>query len=108
MNPPLPVTDTREGARFQVRVTPRASRTAITGILGEGSEAVLKIALQAPPIEGRANGALIEFLADLLGVPRSRIEIAAGRHSRNKQVLVRGQTAAAVSRRIATHSEPSP
>jgi len=87
------VSDTRDGARLRVRVTPSASRTAVTGTIGEGSGAAMKIALQAPPVEGRANAALIEFLAELLGVARSAIEIAGGEHTRNKTILVRGRNA---------------
>jgi uncharacterized protein len=91
------VRDTPEGARLLVRVAPRASRTAIVGVIGDGSQAALKIALQAPPVEGRANAALIEFLANLLGVPRSSIEIASGEHGRNKNLLVRGRRAAEIA-----------
>ncbi|MFZ0629896.1 MAG: DUF167 domain-containing protein [Acidobacteriaceae bacterium] len=91
------VRDTPEGARFLVRVAPRASRTAITGVMGEGSQAAVKIALQAPPVEGRANAALIEFLADFLRVPRSSIEIAGGDHGRNKTIVVRGRKAAEIA-----------
>jgi hypothetical protein len=93
----LPVRDSPEGARFLVRVTPRASRTAILGIMGEGDSAALKIALQAPPLEGRANAALIEFLSDILGVRRSDIEITAGQHARNKTVLIRGHSATPIA-----------
>jgi uncharacterized protein (TIGR00251 family) len=89
----LPVRDSPEGARFLVRVTPRASRTAILGITGEGSSAALRIALHAPPIEGRANAALVEFLSDLLGVRRSDIAITGGQHARNKALLIRGCSA---------------
>jgi len=89
---PIPVHDTREGARFLVRVTPRASRTAVMGVHGDGSGAALKIALQAPPVEGRA----IEFLAACLDVPRSAIEIGAGERSRNKAILLRGRSAAEI------------
>lgn len=96
----VPVTDTRDGARFAVRVTPRASRTALAGVTGEGSDAALKIALHAPPIEGRANAALVEFLADLLYVRRSDIEIAGGAHSRTKLILIRNHTANEISSAI--------
>lgn len=92
----LRVTDSRDGARFLVRVVPRASRTAVAGIVGEGDQAALKIALHAPPVEGRANAALVEFLADLLGVRRTGIAIAGGEHSRTKTILVRGRSAAEV------------
>jgi hypothetical protein len=87
------VRDTAEGARFMVRVTPRASRTAVVGVIGDGSQAALRIALQAPPLEGRANAALIEFLADLLRAPRSSIEIVGGERGRNKTLVVRGRRA---------------
>jgi hypothetical protein len=87
------VSETSEGARFLVRVAPRASRTAIIGLMGDGSQMALKIALQAPPVEGRANAALIEFLADLLRVSRSSVQIAGGEHGRNKSVVVRGRSA---------------
>ncbi len=93
---PLPVKETKEGATFAVRVAPRASRTAVTGMMGEGADAVMKIALAAPPVEGRANEALVEYLADLLDVPRSAVEIVAGEQSRNKMVRVRGRGAAEI------------
>lgn len=96
MTKPIPVRDTHEGAAFKVRITPRASRTAITGLMGEGDDMALKIALHAPPVEGRANSALIEFLSDLLRTPRSTIEIIGGEHARNKTILVRGKHAAVI------------
>lgn len=92
----LPIADSRDGARFLVRVVPRAARTALSGIIGEGQHAALKIALHAPPLEGRANAALIDFLADLLQVRRAAIAIAGGEHARTKTILVRGRTAAEV------------
>lgn len=97
---PFPVADSRAGARFLVRVVPRASRTAIAGVLGEGDQAALKIALQAPPVEGRANAALIDFLADLLRVRRADIAIAGGEHARTKTILVRGRTAAEIQETV--------
>lgn len=93
MNLAFAIRDTPEGARFLVRVAPRASRTAIVGVIGEGSQAALKIALQAPPVEGRANAALIEFMAELLGLPRSSIEIASGERGRTKSIVVPGRRA---------------
>lgn len=97
---PLPVSETREGAKFLVRVAPRASRTAILGTIGDGDEAALKVALQAPPVEGRANAALVEFLAKLLGTSRSAIAITGGEHARNKTILVRGRHATEVAAAI--------
>jgi uncharacterized protein len=93
----IPVRDTKDGARLAVRVAPRASRTAIVGVVGDGDAAAVKIALQAPPVEGRANEALVEFLAELLGVRRADIAIAAGEHGRNKIMVVRGRRAAEVA-----------
>jgi uncharacterized protein len=87
------VKDSRDGATFSVRVSPRASRNAITGLLGEGDQAALKIALHAPPVEGRANAALIEFLAGVLDIPRSSIDVISGQQSRNKVVCVQGRKA---------------
>ncbi|MFY9748798.1 MAG: DUF167 domain-containing protein [Acidobacteriaceae bacterium] len=108
MTGPVVVRDTREGARFQVRVTPRASRTAIVGVMGEGEDAALKIALHAPPVEGRANAALIEFLSDSLGTPRSAIEIAAGQHGRSKTIIVHERSAAEISALLEKILPPTP
>lgn len=87
------VQDGREGATIAVKVTPRAGKTAITGVLGEGSDAVLKIALAAPPVDGRANEALIVHFAQLLGVARADVVIAAGEQSRSKRIRIKGITA---------------
>jgi uncharacterized protein len=97
MTPAVPVTDSSDGARFLVRVVPRASRTAVAGVVGDGSSAALKIALQAPPVEGRANAALIEFLSDLLGIRGADIAIVGGEHARTKTILVRGRSAAEIT-----------
>jgi len=92
-----PVTSTPDGAKLAIRVASRASRAAITGIVGEGPSAAIKIVLHAPPVEGRANAALIDFLSEWLQVPSFAVEIVAGRHARDKIVLVRGRSAAEVS-----------
>ena len=57
------IRETADGITLAVRAQPGAKKTAITGVYGEGAAAQLKIAVQAPPIEGRANEALIAFLA---------------------------------------------
>jgi hypothetical protein len=72
------------GCTLTVRVQPKASRTAILGIYGEGTEAALKVALMAPPIEGRANAALIALFADQLHLTRSLVTVQSGELSRNK------------------------
>jgi len=85
----IPIRDTPSGATFQVKVHPRARKNAITGEVGEA----LKVALTAPPIEGRANEACISLLATVLNVPRSSVTIAAGANSRLKVIRVAGLTA---------------
>lgn len=86
----IAIRDTLEGVVFAVRVQPRARRNALAGEVGEA----LKVALTAPPIEGRANEACVEFFAELLRVPRSSVTIVAGLRSRNKMVRIAGVTAA--------------
>ena len=78
------------GISFQVKVHPRAKRDAFAGALGDA----LKLSLTAPPVEGRANEACIEFFARLLKVPRSSITIASGQSSRLKVIRITGITAA--------------
>ena len=92
----IPVRDTPQGATFAVKVHPRARRNSLTGAVGEA----LKVALTAPPAEGRANDACVEFLAELLNVPRASVTIVAGFSSRNKAVRVAGLSAAEVERRL--------
>jgi len=92
----IPIRDTPQGATFAVRVQPRARKSAIVGELGDA----LKIALTAPPVEGRANEACIEFLAEFLKVPRSSITIAAGETSRNKIIRIAGMSAEELRRRL--------
>ncbi|PYV54074.1 MAG: YggU family protein [Acidobacteria bacterium] len=84
--------ETSSGITFAVRVQPRARRKAIVGEFGEA----LKIALTAPPVDGRANEACVEFLAEVLRLPRSSVTIISGQGSRNKVVRVTGCTAAHV------------
>jgi len=76
----IPIHQTSSGVTFAVKVHPRAKKNAITGELGDA----LKLALTAPPIDGRANEACIEFFAKLLNLPRSSITIASGENSRRK------------------------
>lgn len=82
-----------------MKVHPRAKKNAITGEVGDA----LKIALTAPPVEGRANQAVVEFLAEVLRVPRASVSIASGQSSRNKVVRVRGVTAAQVEQTLCPH-----
>jgi len=92
--------ETSSGITFAVRVQPRARRKAIVGELGDA----LKIALTAPPIDGRANEACVEFLAQVLKLPRSSVTIISGQGSRNKVVRVTGCTAAHVTKMLNSQS----
>ena len=83
---------TSEGVTLAVRAQPGAKKTAITGIYGEGAAAQLKIAVKAPPLEGRAYQALIAFLAETLGVAKNAVELKTGELSRSKVFLLRGVT----------------
>ena len=86
------------GVTFAVKVHPRARKNAITGQVGDA----LKLALTAPPVNGKANAACIDFFAKLLNVPRSSVTIAAGQSSRNKVIRVAGLSAEEVRRRLGT------
>jgi uncharacterized protein (TIGR00251 family) len=86
------------GFILRIRVIPRAARNEIQGVLGDA----LKIRLQAPPVKGRANQALLTFLSDTLGVPPGALLLARGTTSRDKEVLVRGLDAATLRARLET------
>ncbi len=92
----IPIRQHESSVLFSVRVHPRAKKNAITGEVGDA----LKVALTAPPVEGKANEACVEFFAKLLKVPRSSVTIAAGQTSRNKVVRVAGLTAEEVRRQL--------
>jgi hypothetical protein len=83
-------------ARITVKVHPRAKRSAATGRLGEA----WKLALAAPPVDGKANDECIRFFADLLDVPRSRVRIVMGLTSRTKVVEIEGVPQDEVERRL--------
>ncbi len=83
--------------RVGVHVQPRAARSEIAGLHG----AALKVRLQAPPVDGAANEALVRLLADRLGVPRRSVQVVAGATSRAKMVEIEGTTADAVRALIA-------
>jgi hypothetical protein len=92
----IAIQETSAGVTFAVKLHPRAKKNAITGEVGDA----LKLSLTAPPLEGRANEACIEFFANLLKVPRSSITIASGQSSRNKVIRVSGLSAAEVQKRL--------
>ncbi|MBI5654302.1 DUF167 domain-containing protein [Candidatus Uhrbacteria bacterium] len=71
-------------AKISIRVIPNASKTEVAGKEG----ATWKIRLAAPPVDGKANGALIKFLSDVLDIPKSSIEVLKGHSSKQKIVEI--------------------
>lgn len=84
--------DVEDGCTLAVRVRPGAKKNDIAGI----HAGAVKISLTAPPVDGRANELLIEFLAELLGIPRARISLLTGGTSRMKRLRITGKSAAEV------------
>ncbi len=82
------VTECKEGVRLQVKLSPGASKTKVLGPHGD----CLKIAVNAPPEKGKANHALVEFLAELLNIPKQNISIHSGLTSPRKTLLIKGVT----------------
>jgi uncharacterized protein (TIGR00251 family) len=89
--------DGKNGAAIAVRVTPRSSKNEISEILNDGT---VKIRLTAPPVEGQANQALVQFLAKILEVAPGRVEVVAGQSGRDKLVTVLDLDTATVQERI--------
>jgi uncharacterized protein (TIGR00251 family) len=93
----IALTDHAEGCVLPVRAQPGAKRN---GVQGE-QNGMLKVAVTAPPEDGRANAALVEVLRDELGLKRSQVELIGGQTSREKRFLIRGVTAAELQARLA-------
>ncbi len=87
-------------ARLTVKVHPRAKRSALAGRLGDA----WKLALAAPPVDGKANDECVRFLAEFAGVPRSRVRIVMGLTSRLKVVEIEGVLQEDLERRLATNT----
>ena len=85
--------DVADGCTLSVRVHPGARKNGVTGVHADA----VKIALTAPPVDGKANDALIAFLADALHLPRARVALVAGATSRAKMIRITGKSAAEVA-----------
>ena len=85
--------DVADGCTLSVRVHPGARKNGVTGV----HAGAVKIALTAPPVDGKANEALIAFLAEALRLPRARIALVSGLTSRTKTVRITGKSAAEVA-----------
>jgi len=79
---------TQDGITLAVRAQPGAKKTTIIGVYGDGPGAQLKIAVNAPPLEGRANQALTIFLAKFFAIPRGAVTLVSGASSRSKVFLL--------------------
>ena len=98
MKPPVWLQQVGDDVLISIHAQPGASRSEIVGQHGDS----LKIRIAAPPVDGRANAALIDFISALLGVPRAHVCIAGGSSSRHKRLRVEGAGWEAVARVIAT------
>ena len=90
------IQSTAGGCVVNVRVIPRASKNQIHGVMGDA----LKIRLQAPPVDGKANDHLVRFLAEILKWPARNISLLSGQTGRNKRVFLDGMDAAAANLRL--------
>lgn len=87
---------TAASCTLAIKAIPNAPRSEVTGWLGEA----LKVKVHAPPVEGRANAALCEFLAETFGLPRRAVTVLRGYTSRQKTVRLDGLTLADVVARF--------
>jgi uncharacterized protein len=92
----LNLTSTSRGVRFDLRVSPRASRTSVDGV----RDGRLVVRVTAPPVDGEANDAVIRALAAALNLPRSAVQIVGGASGRNKTVEVLGMQTTEIGRRL--------
>lgn len=92
--------DGKRGSALAVRVTPRSSRNQVVGVLNDGT---IKIHIAAPPVDDEANKELVKFLADVLGVAKSRLEIVAGMTGRDKLISVLDMDTHTAHQRILAH-----
>lgn len=84
------------GTYLEVRVVPRAATSALAG----ERDGALLVRLAAPPVDGKANDALVTFLAGAIDLPRRRVHLVQGTTSRHKRVLIDGLSPADVRRRL--------
>jgi hypothetical protein len=92
--------DGQKGSALAVRVTPRASRNEIVEILDDGT---VRVRLAAPPADDEANTALLDFLSDILGVPKTKLDIVAGKIGRDKLISIVDMDVETAHSRIVAH-----
>ncbi|QJC57463.1 hypothetical protein HC248_02792 [Polaromonas vacuolata] len=86
-------TDKNGNTRIDIHVMPNASKTTVYGLSGEAGKIALKLRLNAPPVDGKANAALIKWMANTLGVSQRSLELVRGETSRHKQLAMLAETA---------------
>jgi uncharacterized protein (TIGR00251 family) len=94
--------DGKRGSALALRITPRASRNQIVGLLEDGT---IKVQLASTPDADESNQALLAFLSEVLGVPKARVEIVAGETGRDKLVSVLDMDSETAHERILAHVE---
>lgn len=92
--------DGRRGSALAVRVTPRASRNQIVSVMNDGT---IKVHIASDPADDESNAELLTFLAEVLGVPKSRVEIVAGEAGRDKLVSILDMDVETAHQRIVAH-----
>ena len=92
----IAIRESTNGCTFPVRLQPRSRRNRLSGVTGDA----VRVAVTAPPVDGQANAACCQLLAEVLRVPKSSVSIAAGQSSRNKLVRVTGLSAAELLKRL--------
>ena len=94
--------DGKRGSALALRVTPRASRNQIAGVLNDGT---VKVSIAAEPDDENLNKEVVAFLAEVLGVPKSRVEVVAGESGRDKLVSIMDMDVETAHQRIVAHME---
>ena len=92
----------QRGSALAVRITPRASRNQIVGVLDDGT---IKVYLVSDPSEDELNAELLSYLAEVLGVPKSRVEVVAGENGRDKLVSILDMDVDTAHQRVLAHMD---
>ncbi len=92
----------QRGSALAVRITPRATHNQIVGVLNDGT---IKVQLASEPVDQELNVELIDYLAEVLGVPKSRVEIVAGENGRDKLISVLDMDMETVQQRVLAHMD---
>ncbi len=100
VDPSLKLRETRDGLMVRLRVQPRARRCEISGVYN----GALKIKVPAPPLDDAANSAVIEYLASVVGVSKSRISILSGAKSRDKVIRIKNMSLKDFYKKLDPHS----